>query len=98
MREDIDKGRFTEAEKEAIRSSQVKQNGKDVNTLKAGTYSIKIEDKSASHDFHLIGPGASVKTGVAFKGTKTWALTLRKGLYRFRSDTHPKLKGSFRVT
>jgi hypothetical protein len=72
--------------------------GAKVTGLKAGKAKITVRDLSAKDNFHLIGPGANAKTGVAFKGTKTWSLTLRKGLYRYRSDAHPALKGSFRVS
>jgi hypothetical protein len=72
--------------------------GVKVATLKAGKARITVRDLTKKDNFHLTGPGANAKTGVAFKGTKTWALTLRKGVYRFRSDAHPALKGSFRVS
>jgi plastocyanin len=37
-------------------------------------------------------------TTVAFKGTKTWTVTLRKGTYRYVCDPHKTfMKGSFRV-
>jgi hypothetical protein len=75
-----------------------RSSGAKVVTLKRGKARVTVRDLSAKDNFHLIGPGANAKTGVAFKGAKTWSLTLRKGLYRFRSDAHPKLKGSFRVS
>ena len=49
-------------------SIEVKQDGKDVKTLKAGTYTIKVEDKASIHDFHLIGPGVNKATSVPFVG------------------------------
>src|SRR5689334_7379459 len=51
---------------------ELKQGSKDVKTLKAGTYKIKVEDKSNIHDFHLVGPGVDKKTTVPFKGEQTW--------------------------
>ena len=36
---------------------EVKQNGEDAESVKAGTYTLKVEDKSDIHNFHLIGPG-----------------------------------------
>ena len=75
-----------------------RSSGAKVVTIKRGKAKITVRDLTKADNFHLIGPGANAKTGVAFKGTKTWALTLHKGLYRFRSDAHPRLKGSFRVT
>ena len=70
--------------------------------LKAGTYSITVNDKSTFHNFHLTGPGAvNKKTSVCFKGTpsKTWTVTFRKGTYRYVCDPHATMmKGSFKVT
>jgi plastocyanin len=73
--------------------------GKKVTTLKPGTYSITVNDKSTFHNFHLTGPGVNKKTSVAFKGTpKAWTVTLKKGTYRYVCDPHAAtMKGSFRV-
>jgi plastocyanin len=39
------------------------------------------------------------RTAVAFRGTRTWTLTLRRGRYRFFCDAHAaRMRGSFRVT
>jgi plastocyanin len=74
------------------------QGGKKVTALKAGTYTITVQDKSSIHDFHLTGPGVNDKTGVGFTGTKTWTVTLKKGTYRYVCDPHRTLmKGSFTV-
>ncbi len=63
-----------------------------------GTYRITIRDRSAAHNFHLIGPGVNRKTSVAFRGTVTWTLRLRAGTYRFVCDPHARqMRGSFRV-
>ena len=35
----------------------LKKAGKKVTTLKAGTYTITVQDKSDFHNFHLMGPG-----------------------------------------
>jgi len=72
--------------------------GKKVRTLKPGKYSILIRDKSNIHNFHLIGPGVKKKTDVGFVGNKTWAVTLKKGTYKFVCDPHASImKGSFKV-
>ena len=74
--------------------------GKKVTTLKPGSYSITVNDKSTFHNFHLTGPGVNKKTTVAFKGTpsKAWTVTLRKGTYRYVCDPHAsQMKGSFKV-
>jgi plastocyanin len=81
-------------------SIEVKLNGKDLKTIKAGTYRIKVEDKSANHNFHLKGPGLNKSTAVAFSGDKTWTITLKKGTYTYQCDPHAAMgmKGTFRVT
>lgn len=67
--------------------------------LKAGTYMIKISDKSSIHNFHLKGPGINKKTAVGFVGSTTWKLKLQKGKYTYVCDPHASLmKGSFTVS
>ena len=80
-------------------SIEVTKGGKDVKTLKAGTYKIKVEDKASIHNFHLFGPGLNKKTGVSFTGTKTWTIKLKKGKYTYQCDPHAAngMKDSFRV-
>src|SRR2546421_9254450 len=63
---------------------EVTKGGKDVKTLRHGTYTIKVQDKVAIHNFHLFGPGVNKKTGVSFKGTKTWTVKLKKGRYTYQ--------------
>jgi plastocyanin len=75
--------------------------GKKVTKLKAGTpYRFVISDRSSIHDFHLSGPGLNrVLTSVDYTGTKSVALTLKKGSYRFVCDPHSGvMHGSFRVS
>ncbi len=75
------------------------QAGKKVSALKAGSYTIKISDKSNIHNFHLTGPGVNKSTSVAGTGSKTWKVTLKKGTYKFVCDPHAAtMKGSFKVT
>jgi plastocyanin len=70
-----------------------------VTKLKAGTYVIKVSDKSGAHNFHLTGPGVNKKTSVGGQGSSTWKLTLKKGTYRFVCDPHASfMKGSFTVS
>ena len=78
---------------------EVMQNGKDVKTLKAGTYRIKVEDKATFHNFHLRGPGLNKSTTVAFQGNQTWKITLKKGTYTYQCDPHAAsgMKGTFTV-
>jgi plastocyanin len=80
---------------------EVSQNGEDAESVKAGTYTLKVEDKADIHDFHLIGPGVDqVVTSVPFKGEKTVTVTLKKGTYTYQCDPHAAagMKGTFEVT
>jgi plastocyanin len=80
---------------------EVKQNGEDAESVKAGTYTLKVEDKADIHNFHLIGPGVDqVVTSVPFKGEKTVTVTLQKGTYTYQCDPHAAggMKGTFEVT
>jgi plastocyanin len=81
-------------------SIEVKLNGKDLKTLKAGTYKIKVEDKSAIHNFHLLGKGLNKSTTIPFTGDQTWTIKLKPGTYTYQCDAHASLgmKGTFRVT
>lgn len=74
--------------------------GKKVTTLKQGVrYRFLINDRASIHDFHLSGPGLNrVLTSVAFTGTKSAVLTLKKGVHRYVCDPHSAvMRGSFRV-
>jgi Copper binding proteins, plastocyanin/azurin family len=73
--------------------------GVKVKKLKAGTYLLRISDKSGIHNFHLKGPGIDKKTGVGFQGNVTWKLKLKKGTYKFVCDPHASfMKGAFTVS
>jgi len=65
--------------------------------LTAGKATITVADRSKTDNFHLAGPGVNRATGVAFRGTATWAVTLQAGRYTFRSDAHKTLHGAFTV-
>jgi plastocyanin len=69
-------------------------------TVKAGTYTIVIRDKSNIHNFHLKGPGVNkIITATPFKGTKTVTVKLKKGTYKYVCDPHASfMHGSFKVT
>ena len=80
---------------------EVSQDGEDAETVQAGTYTLKVEDKSAIHNFHLIGPGVDeVVTEVPFVGEKSVTVTLQKGTYTYQCDPHAAsgMKGTFTVT
>ena len=66
--------------------------------LTPGTYTLLVEDKSSSHNFHLTGPGVDVKTDVGFEGEKTFTVDLQAGEYQFVCDPHASsMNGSFTV-
>jgi plastocyanin len=67
-------------------------------STKAGKATITIRDLTKRDNFHFSGPGVNKKTGVAFKGTVKWTVTLKAGTYTFRSDAHKALKGTLKVT
>jgi plastocyanin len=74
------------------------QGGKKVSSLKPGTYSLAVTDKSSIHNFRLSGPGFNKATSVLKTGKTTFTVKLRKGTYRFICDPHPSsMKGSFQV-
>ena len=68
-----------------------------VTSLPAGSYPLIVKDASRTDNFHLTGPGVNKKTGVGARGTVSWRLSLKTGTYRFRSDAHKRLRGSFTV-
>ena len=72
-----------------------------VRTVKAGRYSITVNDKSTMHNFRIKGPGLNKQiTSLTFKGTKTVTVTLKKGKYTYQCDPHvlQGMKHTFRVT
>ena len=81
-------------------SVEVKLNGKDLKTIKAGTYTMKVQDKASIHNFHLIGKGLNKATSVSFVGDRIWRVTFKPGKVTYQCDTHASMgmKGSFKVT
>jgi plastocyanin len=71
--------------------------GTRVATTAAGKYELAIRDSSRTDDFHLSGPGVNRRTSLRGRASVTWGLRLAAGTYRYRSDAHPALRGSFRV-
>ena len=72
--------------------------GKAVKTLPPGAYTITVNDKSGSHNFHLTGPGVNKATSVAKQGKTIWKVTLKAGSYKYVCDPHASsMKGSFKV-
>ena len=75
------------------------EDGQDVTTLAAGSYTIEINDQSDIHNFHLTGPGVDTSTEVSEVGEVTWALDLEAGSYEYVCDPHAStMNGGFEVT
>ena len=55
---------------------------------------ITVNDRSAKDNFHLVGPGVNRRTSKLGKARVTWKLTLKRGLYTYRSDATPSLRRS----
>jgi plastocyanin len=66
--------------------------------LSAGTFRIKVSDRSATDGFRLAGPGITRSTGVKFKGAVTWTVTLKGGEYTYGSLRNPKLRRTFTIS
>ena len=80
-------------------SISLKSGGVKVSKLKAGVYTITVNDKSNIHDFHLTGPGVNKSTSVAGTATAKWKVTLKKGKYHYQCDPHAAfMNGNFSVT
>lgn len=73
--------------------------GKNVSTLKPGTYTITVRDRASIHDFRLQGPGVKrIFSSVAAVGTRTATVSLRAGKYRFLCQPHATvMHGAFTV-
>jgi hypothetical protein len=71
--------------------------GKHVRSLAAGLYTFVVSDRAAAENFHLSGPGVNRRSGVAGKRTSRWTVRLKPGVYRYRSDEHAKVSGTFTV-
>ena len=71
--------------------------GSRARTVARGRYRITVRDTARNQNFHLIGPGLNRKTTVGGTARRTWTVTLRRGIYRYRSDASTRLRGSFRA-
>jgi hypothetical protein len=71
-------------------SITLKKTGKLVKTLKAGTYTFVINDKSNFHGYSLDGPHGFAKdfTKIPFVGRKTFIVKLKKGKYKYYCPNH----------
>jgi plastocyanin len=82
------------------RTISVRQTDGSKATVLDGITSVKlvVTDRSKTDNFHLTGPGVNKATGVRFRGRVTWNLKVSPGVYRYRSDRHKTLRGSFSIT
>ena len=76
----------------------LKRNGAKVTRIAPGKYTLIVADKSSIHNFHLVGPGVRIDSGIGRTGTTIYTVALRKGTYRFLCDPHElAMHGSFKV-
>lgn len=73
--------------------------GAAVRTMKPGTYTVTVRDRSRMHNARIVAPGFNRATTVAFVGQQTWRVRLtRAGTLRFLCDQHAsQMKGSARI-
>jgi hypothetical protein len=75
--------------------------GKTVKSMKTGTYTVVVRDRSRIHNAHVVAPGYNRKTSpLTYTGTQTWKAKLaRPGTLRFLCDPHAVtgMKGSAKV-
>lgn len=72
--------------------------GAAVRTLRAGTYTVVVRDRSDAHNFHLRGRGVDKATTVGDATTKTWRIKFAAGTYTYVRDPHASsMRGSLRV-
>jgi plastocyanin len=78
----------------------LKQGTRPARTLKAGMYTLVVNDKAPIHNFQIEGPGLDRRvTTVGFVGTKTVTIRLRRGTYKFYCMPHEAMMfGHLRVT
>lgn len=89
----------TESDPDAFEISLMGPDGEPVEELKAGKYTVKVQDPSKIHNFHLEGPGVDEATEVGGTGEETFEVTLEPGEYTYVCDPHPgSMKGTFKVT
>src|SRR4051794_5399381 len=86
-------------------SIKLTKGGKKIESLKAGTYTFVITDRSNFHNFTIEREKPSKPklelhaTGTGFMGTKTVKMTLKPGNWRFYCSVHEsQMHGDFKVT
>jgi plastocyanin len=74
--------------------------GKVVRTMRVGTYTMTVRDRSRFHNAHVRAPGYNRATTLAFVGTERWRVRLAKvGTLRFLCDPHASagMRGSAKI-
>jgi plastocyanin len=76
------------------------EDGSEVTSLPAGSYTLEIVDQTDIHNFHLTGPGdVDVSSEVAGQEDEEYDLELQAGTYNYVCDPHAsQMSGSFEVT
>jgi plastocyanin len=75
--------------------------GKPVKSMRLGTYTVKVRDRSRIHNAHVVAPGYNRATKpLTYTGTQTWKVKVaRTGRLRFLCDPHALvgMKGSVKL-
>jgi Copper binding proteins, plastocyanin/azurin family len=73
--------------------------GSSITRIPPGTYTVKVSDLAAVHNFHLTGPGGfDMSTTVEGTGTAEWTVTFQVGTYHYQCDPHSgTMKGDITV-
>ena len=70
-----------------------------VTKLKAGIYTVVVQDKASDHNFHLKGPGVNKATSVSGKISTVWKVTLKEArIPTSATRIAHTMKGSFIVS
>jgi hypothetical protein len=73
--------------------------GNRITRIPPGTYTVKVSDLAAEHNFHLTGPGGfDMSTTVEGTGTAEWTVNFQVGTYHYQCDPHfTQMKGDITV-
>lgn len=58
-------------------------------SVPGGRVRITVTDRSKKGNFHLAGRGVNKRTGITFRGSATWTMSLTAGTYKYGSDPRP---------
>lgn len=87
----------TAEDPEAYEISLTTEDGKPVDAVAAGDYTLVVDDLAETHNFHLTGKGVEVATDVATTGKRTFQVTFTAGEYEYVCDPHPSMSGALRA-